>query len=414
MNKTTEILINGQPCSLQAVAPRTMLGDYVRDHLHLTGTHLGCEHGICGACTVSIDGQAARSCITLAHACAGADVTTIEGFDDDECMAQLRQAFTEEHALQCGYCTPGVLIAARDLVLRHPDADEKKVRLEMSGNLCRCTGYVGIINAVMRVLSERKASGIAATALPTALSAARLGPVGAHTQPAEQSAQPAGVTASLGNTAAPGKTVVPQASQAAPAAPIGQADTGPLIHIEQEFRVDFPADLVLEWFTRLEQVAQCLPGLRLAEPPQGQHLKILMQVKLGPILAEFDGAADVLQEPATQSGRIQGHAVDRRSGTRAVGDIRYRLIAQDNGKATLIALDLGYSLAGPLAQFSRGAIAKDIARKLTEAFAQNLRARLSGAGSEDARIATELNAFGLIWSVIVSRIRRLFGLKKET
>lgn len=404
MSKTTEILINGQPCSLRAVAPRTMLGDYVRDHLHLTGTHLGCEHGICGACTVAIDGQAARSCITLAHACAGADVTTIEGFDDDECMAQLRQAFTEEHALQCGYCTPGVLIAARDLVLRHPDADEKKVRLEMSGNLCRCTGYVGIINSVMRVLSERKASGIAATAPSTA----RLGPVGAHALPAEQAVQPSVAATSLG------KTVVPEASQAVPAAPIGQTDTGPLIHIEQEFRVDFPPELVLEWFTRLEQVAQCLPGLRLTEPPHGQHLKILMQVRLGPILAEFDGAADVLQEPATQSGRIQGHAVDRRSGTRAVGDIRFRLIAQDSGKATLIALDLGYSLAGPLAQFSRGAIAKDIARKLTEAFAQNLRATLSGDGSEDARVVTELNAFGLIWSVIVSRIRRLFGIKKET
>lgn len=412
MSKTAEILINGQPCSLQAVAPRTMLGDYVRDHLHLTGTHLGCEHGICGACTVSIDGQAARSCITLAHACAGADVTTIEGFDDDECMAQLRQAFTEEHALQCGYCTPGVLVAARDLVLRHPDADEKKVRLEMSGNLCRCTGYVGIVKAVMRVLAQRKASGsgIAATAHFTA----RLGPVGAHALPAEQAVQPSVAATSPGKTAAPGKTVVPQASQAAPAASIGQADTGPLIHIEQEFRVDFPPELVLEWFTRLEQVAQCLPGLRLTEPPQGQHLKILMQVRLGPILAEFDGAADVLQEPATQSGRIQGHAVDRRSGTRAVGDIRYRLIAQDNGTATLIALDLGYSLAGPLAQFSRGAIAKDIARKLTEAFAQNLRARLSGAGSGDASVVTELNAFGLVWSVIVSRIRGLFGTKKET
>lgn len=408
MSKTAEILINGQPCSLQAVAPRTMLGDYVREHLNLTGTHLGCEHGICGACTLSIDGQAARSCITLAHACAGADVTTIEGFDDDQCMEQLRQAFTEEHALQCGYCTPGVLIAARDLVLRYPDADEKKVRLEMSGNLCRCTGYVGIVKAVMRVLSERKASGIAAAALPAALSAARLGPVGAHASPAQHAAQSAVATT------APGKTLVSQASQAAAAAPISQADTGPLIHIEQKFRVDFAPEVVFEWFTGLEQVAQCLPGLRLTEPPQGQHLKILMQVRLGPILAEFDGAADVLQEPAIQSGRIQGHAVDRRSGTRAVGDIRYRLIAQDNGTATLIALDLGYSLAGPLAQFSRGAIAKDIARKLTEAFAQNLRARLSGAGSGDASVVTELNAFGLVWSVIVSRIRGLFGTKKET
>ena len=103
--------------------PRTSLADFVRDKLDLTGTHLGCEHGVCGACTVLLDGVPARSCITYAVACEGADITTIEGLDEDEVTAALRAAFTREHALQCGYCTPGMLVSARDLVLRLPDAE---------------------------------------------------------------------------------------------------------------------------------------------------------------------------------------------------------------------------------------------------------------------------------------------------
>jgi carbon-monoxide dehydrogenase small subunit len=154
--KQIAMTVNGRTVRA-AVEPRTSLADYLREELRLTGTHLGCEHGVCGACTVLIDGEPGRSCIAYAVACDGADVQTIEGFDDDAVMAQLRQAFTEEHALQCGYCTPGMLVTARDIVLRLPDADEKRVRLELSGNLCRCTGYMGIVAAILRVLKERRA-----------------------------------------------------------------------------------------------------------------------------------------------------------------------------------------------------------------------------------------------------------------
>ena len=124
----------------------------------LTGTHLGCEHGVCGACTINLDGVPARSCIAYAATLDGADIRTIEGFDDDEVMEDLRQAFTENHGLQCGYCTPGMLISCRDIVTRLPEADEKRVRLELSGNLCRCTGYVGIVRAVLAVLEKRRGS----------------------------------------------------------------------------------------------------------------------------------------------------------------------------------------------------------------------------------------------------------------
>ena len=154
MNKIG-LTLNGRPVAAQ-VEPRTSLADFVRESQRLTGTHLGCEHGVCGACTVMIDGAPMRSCITFAVSCEGAEVTTIEGFDDDETMEELRQAFTAHHGLQCGYCTPGMLITARDIVTRLPDADEKRVRLELAGNLCRCTGYVGIVRAILAVLERRR------------------------------------------------------------------------------------------------------------------------------------------------------------------------------------------------------------------------------------------------------------------
>ena len=152
--RTIQLKVNGKPVSA-AVEPRLHLADFLREHRLLTGTHIGCEHGVCGACTLEIDGAPARSCITFAAACDGASVRTIENFDKDEVMAQLRAAFSAEHALQCGYCTPGMLATARDIVLRLPNADEARIRKELSGNLCRCTGYVGIVRAIRRVLEQR-------------------------------------------------------------------------------------------------------------------------------------------------------------------------------------------------------------------------------------------------------------------
>ena len=153
----TELSININGEHIKAdVEPRLSLADFIRDRQRLTGTHLGCEHGVCGACTVLMNGEPVRSCITFAAVADGGEITTIEGFDQDEPMAQLRQAFHENHALQCGYCTPGMLVAAHDIVTRLPDADEDRVRLELAGNLCRCTGYVGIVKALLSVLEQRR------------------------------------------------------------------------------------------------------------------------------------------------------------------------------------------------------------------------------------------------------------------
>ena len=146
--------VNGRAYAV-TVEPRTHLADALREQCGLTATHLGCEHGVCGACTVDVDGAPQRACLQSATRFAGKRVRTLEDFDDDAVMAQLRDAFSAEHALQCGYCTPGMLMTARDIVLRLPQADEMRIREELAGNLCRCTGYAGIVKAIQRVLNER-------------------------------------------------------------------------------------------------------------------------------------------------------------------------------------------------------------------------------------------------------------------
>ena len=141
------LTLNGRTVEAE-VEGRLALADLIREQPSSTGTHLACEHGVCGACTILLDGRPVRSCITLAAQASGSDVRTVEGFDDDAAMAVIRQAFHEAHGLQCGFCTPGMLITVRDMLKRGKATDEAEIRRELSGNICRCTGYMGIVAAV--------------------------------------------------------------------------------------------------------------------------------------------------------------------------------------------------------------------------------------------------------------------------
>lgn len=134
--------------------PRTLLSDFLRHEINLTGTHVGCEHGVCGACTVLIDGDSVRSCLTLAVQAEGSEVTTVEGIGDIDDLNLLQQKFREHHALQCGFCTPGMLMTATDLLSRREPMSEAELREALSGNLCRCTGYEHIVRAVAEALEE--------------------------------------------------------------------------------------------------------------------------------------------------------------------------------------------------------------------------------------------------------------------
>jgi carbon-monoxide dehydrogenase small subunit len=144
--RAISITVNGEQAR-DTIEDRLTLADFIRDRLNLTGTHLGCEHGVCGACTVLVDDEPVRSCITLAAAVDGKSVRTIEGFDQDPAMEVIRECFSEAHGLQCGYCTPGMVVTVRDLIKRGRCATPAEIRVELSGNLCRCTGYGGIVKA---------------------------------------------------------------------------------------------------------------------------------------------------------------------------------------------------------------------------------------------------------------------------
>jgi len=136
------------------VPPRMSLADFLRERRNLTGTHLGCEHGVCGACTVLVDGEPARSCLMLAVACDDREVRTIEGFAGDLVMEALRRSFHQCHGLQCGFCTPAMLITARDLILRRRAGSEHEIREGLAGNICRCTGYTNIVTAIAEAAKE--------------------------------------------------------------------------------------------------------------------------------------------------------------------------------------------------------------------------------------------------------------------
>ncbi len=386
---TIGLTVNGRAVE-KPVDPRTHLADFLRDQLDLTGTHLGCEHGVCGACTLLVDGVPARSCITFAASCDGARVTTIEGLDNDEVTAELRAAFSREHALQCGYCTPGMLMSARDLVLRLATSDERAVRLGMSGNLCRCTGYVGIVRAIRFVIDARRSRGI--QPVPGA-GRRELGPVGS------------GNGASTGSNGVARPVATRLEEQPGTNAALSVPDFVPDKTFDEQFTVAFPPEEVFAMFGDLARVAACLPGATLTAVPAPDRAEGLIRVKLGPIAAVFRGAVRIERDLATLSGRIIGIGNDQRIRSSTQGDIRYRLLPLEGGTSTRVALSIGYSLRGILAQIAREGLVRDLAKRLTAEFSRNLGASLSGALPEQQR---PLNGVMLAFDLLKKAASRAF------
>ncbi len=154
--RSIKVTVNGQEYHRQ-VEPRRLLSDFLREDLDLTGTHVGCEHGICGACTVLVNGQTARSCLMFAVQADGAKITTVEGLATNGELHPLQQGFWENHGLQCGFCTPGFLISACELLERNSNPTEEEVRAGLSGNMCRCTGYKQIVDSVLDAAEKMRA-----------------------------------------------------------------------------------------------------------------------------------------------------------------------------------------------------------------------------------------------------------------
>jgi carbon-monoxide dehydrogenase small subunit len=337
------------------VAPRLHLADFLRETLLLTGTHLGCEHGVCGACTILLDGEPARSCITFAATCDNADIRTIEGLEDDVVAQRLRVAFTAHHALQCGYCTPGMMVTARDIVHRLPDATDDDIRLELAGNLCRCTGYNGIVRAIRQVLDER----LDLLATP----------------------QPKVPAVTFGTVAATLSTTAPVTG-------------GTGLHQRLPFAAT-PAEL---WamLRDPQAIVSCVPGASFTTV-DGDHVTGEIVVALGPVRARFAGDAVLTYDDARMSGAVRGAGQDQSSGTRLSAEAAFRVEADAAG--ALLAVDIRYDLKGPLAQLAKARVVALLADEISGIFATNLKARLAG-GATPPR--APLYAFGLVVGVVKS------------
>jgi aerobic carbon-monoxide dehydrogenase small subunit len=386
--KLVGLTVNGTRVS-EMVEPRTHLADLLRERLHLTGTHLRCEQGACGACTLLIDGQPGRSCITYAVLCEGAEITTIEGLEDDPIMTALRRAFTAEHGLQCGFCTPGMLMTARDIVTRLPDADERRIRLELSGNLCRCTGYVGIVRAIRRVLEERRLGRLAVSVMERRM----LGPLGSR-------------HAELVSMGSPPLTITPDSPlhQDVDQAEVGLGGKKPNIEIRRSFVIARPQREVWDFLGNVERVVPCMPGATLTGS-YGDRLQGRVAIKLGPMTAAFNGEARIMRDDATQRGVILGSGRDRLSASRAYAEIEYVLTAGQAEPSTRVDITVRALLLGPLAQFGRSAIVGDLAARLTDMFAHDLERRMAGSPDAEDKATAPIAAGSLLGAVMGARMK---------
>ena len=364
------------------VTPRTHLADFLRENLHLTGTHVGCEHGVCGACTLMVNDQPVRSCITFVAACDGARVRTIEGFDNDPLMAALREAFSAHHALQCGYCTPGMLMTAYDIVRRVPRADERRVREELSGNLCRCTGYAGIVKAICAVIDA-----------PPELSALEA---------------PLPVAPPLGTLrwVAPRRTELPQAIASEESA--REESATPLDGHGGNYRVEVATDATALWqvLRDVEQVVQCLPGASLQSAADEDPLLFQMQVSLGPMRVVFEGEAHVHYEDEDMRAQVTGRGHDVRTRSSGEGTLQFAVHSLTDERCEL-DVALRHELAGPLAQFSRSPVVDAVVEHMLQRFVANA-TRLTRGDTVKEQSAVGSLEFGLgaLWRMVKSWFTR--------
>ncbi|MFC3226448.1 2Fe-2S iron-sulfur cluster-binding protein [Marinibaculum pumilum] len=373
--------LNGRKVTASA-EPRTHLADFLRETHLQTGTHLGCEQGVCGACTLFVDGRPVRSCITPAIACQDAEVRSVEGFEEDALMARLRAAFTRHHGLQCGFCTPGMLATAYDIVRRIPDADAARIRRELSGNLCRCTGYAGIVAAIEEVLAGDPPAA-AVVPLP------RRGPPAIPSAPADQPA--------IATAAAP--------ADRAPGLPSLDAEIDGAVPLSRSLILDAPPDKVWPLLQDVPAMVACIPGASLDGPVENGRFRGRCTVAIGPMRASFGGEGAVRYDTAGRSGRLAGSGRDAASRSSLLGRLDFALTAEAGGGSRLV-LDLRYRLTGPLAQFGRPAIVEGIADRLLADLAAALAARAAGRAPPAAESPKALGGLRLLGAALAGLVRR--------
>lgn len=377
------LTVNGTPTTV-AVPPRLTLADALREHLGLTGTHLGCEHGVCGMCTVLVDGQAARACLLFACQLEGSEVVTVEGLGKPDDLHPLQQSFGEHHALQCGFCTPGFLLSSYDLLEHRPDVPPEDLPEELSGVICRCTGYRNIVDAVAGVAAAHPEGIPGPGNCAKRNLVGRAGSVGSATTAA-------GVASS--------ETTGEESAEAQPVPrQIDLPDAEPTIRIDLISDLEASPDEVARLMEDIPLLARCLPGAELTDDLGGGWYRGRARVGLGPIRLSFTSVAHVVeQEPDRLRVLAQGQDA---GGGRAQAEILLR--AEPSTSGTRLHADARVFLTGRIAQFGRS-LAGDVSRRMFEQFA--ITADQVATGATPAKPTTP-SAARLIASTALDRIRQ--------
>jgi aerobic carbon-monoxide dehydrogenase small subunit len=373
--------VNGTAVTV-CVPPRVHLADVLREQLGLTGTHLGCEHGVCGMCTVLVDGEAARACLLFAVQCEGADIVTVEGLGSPEEQHPLQEAFSAHHGLQCGFCTPGMLMSSYDLLADGPRGaaiDPDELAVEMSGVLCRCTGYRGILAAVTDVAAQ----------YPDGVPAPRN--CGRRTLVGRGGGQPA----------APADGGAAEAPPPAPAE-VRMPSGAPSATVEVRSELGVPVDKVWEVLDDFHRLAACLPGAELVDVLADDRYRGRARVSLGPVKLAFDGLAQVIERvPAAHRMRVLAQGADT-GGSTTQADIRLA-VEPVAGGSTVLRADAALYLSGRIAQFGR-ALAGDVSKRLFEQFAVAVEEN-ARTGRAPAVPAKPPGALALLARTVAGRLR---------
>jgi carbon-monoxide dehydrogenase small subunit len=384
-----KLTVNGSPVTV-SVTPRMHLADALRERLGLTGTHLGCEHGVCGMCTVLVDGAAVRACLLFAVQCEGASVDTVEGLGTPGEQHPLQRAFSAHHGLQCGFCTPGMLMSSYDLLANGPSGTSvtpEELPVEMSGVLCRCTGYRGILAAVADV----------AAAYPDGVP--EPGNRAARTLLGRGGGRPGVAPEPVGEAGG---------GRAEPLAEVRLPGGAPSATVEVRSELSAPVDAVWRVLDDFEQLARCLPGASLVETLEGGRYRGRAVVALGPVKLSFEGLAQVVERDV-DGHRLRVHAQGADAGGSATQADIQLLVSPASGGGSVLSADAGLFLSGRIAQFGR-ALAGDVSRRMFEQFASAVEQAATtgtapevGAGPSPARI---------VLGVLLARLRRLFARRR--
>lgn len=375
---TVSFTVNGRPATVQ-VAPRVTLSDALRDHLGLTGTHIGCEHGVCGMCTVIVDGDAARACLLLACQLEGSEIITVEGLGKPDDLHPLQASFSDHHALQCGFCTPGMLMSSYDLLKHKPGISAEDLPDQMSGVLCRCTGYRHIMDAVADV-SESYPGGIPG---PRNCGHAALLP---RTSTGGGSAGDDGheIAAAEG----PKEIHVPQSE--------------PTVTIDVASEVAASVDELWVVIDDTERMARCLPGAELVDDFGDDKYLGRIQVALGPVKLSFVGDIHVTErDPDSHSLRALAEANDPSGGT-VQGVVQLEI--DPSGEGSIINAHAEMHMTGRIAQFGRS-LADDVSKDMFNQFTAALDA--TARGEEPVVGGAPPSAVKMATRLVLARVRAL-------